>query len=46
MIIVEQNLAVVRVLADRVYALKEGRIQAHLTDAKIIQDHATLEQYL
>ena len=46
MIIVEQNLAVVRVLADRVYALKEGRIPAHLTDPAEIQDLAVLEQYL
>jgi len=46
MIIVEQNLAVVRVLADRVYAMKEGRIPAHLTDPLAIRDSATLEQYL
>lgn len=46
MIIVEQNLAVVRVLADRVYAMKEGRIPAHLTDKSEIQDNAILEQYL
>lgn len=46
MIIVEQNLAVVRVLADRVYAMKEGRIPAHLTDATEIQDNSVLEQYL
>lgn len=46
MIIVEQNLAVVRALADRVYAMKEGRIPAHLTDSKEIQDNAVLEQYL
>jgi branched-chain amino acid transport system ATP-binding protein len=46
MIIVEQNLAVVRVLADRVYAMKEGQIQAHLTDIAEIQDNAILEQYL
>ena len=46
MIIVEQNLAVVRVLADRVYAMKEGQVQAHLTDIAEIQDNAILEQYL
>jgi ABC-type branched-subunit amino acid transport system ATPase component len=46
MIIVEQNLAVVRALADRVYALKEGHIAAHLMDPVLIGDHATLEQYL
>lgn len=46
MIIVEQNLAVVRVLADRVYAMKEGRIMTQLTDPVEIQDNAILEQYL
>ena len=46
MIIVEQNLAVVRALADRVYAMKEGRIPAQLTDPAEIQDNAILEQYL
>lgn len=46
MLIVEQNLAVVRELADRVYAMKEGRIPVHLTDKKEIRDHAMLEQYL
>ncbi len=46
MIIVEQNLAVVSALADRVYALKEGHIEAHLTDPALIRDHAALEQYL
>ena len=46
MIIVEQNLAVVRALADRVYAMKEGRIQAQLTDLEEIRDNSILEQYL
>lgn len=46
MIIVEQNLAVVCALADRVYAMKEGRILAQLTDPAEIQDHGILEQYL
>jgi len=46
MIIVEQNLAVVRVLADRVYAMKEGRIPVHLAEKTKIQDNAILEQYL
>jgi len=46
MIIVEQNLAVVCALADRVYAMKEGRILAQLTDLAEIQDHGILEQYL
>ncbi len=46
MLIVEQNLAVVRELADRVYAMKEGKIPAHLTDKAEIQDHTVLERYL
>lgn len=46
MIIVEQNLAVVRALADRVYAMKEGRISTQLIDPEEIQDNSTLEQYL
>lgn len=46
MIIVEQNLAVVHALADRVYAMKEGRIHAQLTDLKEIRDNTILEQYL
>jgi ABC-type branched-subunit amino acid transport system ATPase component len=46
MLIVEQNLAVVRELADRVYAMKEGKIPAHLTDKAEIRDHAVLERYL
>ncbi|MBE0576530.1 MAG: ABC transporter ATP-binding protein [Desulfuromonadales bacterium] len=46
MLIVEQNLAVVRELADRVYAMKEGKIPAHLTDKTDIRDNAVLERYL
>lgn len=46
MLVVEQNLAVVRVLADRVYAMKEGKIPAELTDQAKIQDPTVLEQYL
>ncbi len=45
MIIVEQNLAVVRQLADRVYAVKEGRIRSELR-AGAIRDQAALEQCL
>ena len=45
MIIVEQNLAVVRQLADRVYAVKEGRIRSELR-AAAIRDQAALEQCL
>ncbi|MBU4605838.1 MAG: ABC transporter ATP-binding protein [Proteobacteria bacterium] len=46
MVIVEQNLPVVCRLADRVYAMKEGGIPAHLTTMAEIQDQALLEQYL
>lgn len=46
MLIVEQNLAVVSRLADRVYAMKEGRIPAELTAAEEIQNRGRLEQYL
>ncbi len=46
MLIVEQNLAVVRQLADRVYAMKEGRIPAELTRSPDIQDRSNLEAYL
>lgn len=46
MLIVEQNLAVVRQLADRVYAMKEGRIPAELQQRTEIQDRTRLEAYL
>jgi len=46
LIIVEQNLAVVCRLADRVYAVKEGRIAAELKGSVEIQDHTTLEKHL
>jgi ABC-type branched-subunit amino acid transport system ATPase component len=45
MIIVEQNLPLVRELADRVYAVKEGRIRSELR-AGAIRDQAALEQCL
>lgn len=46
MIIVEQNLAVVSRMADRVYAMKEGTIPAELDSHREIQDTKILEQYL
>jgi ABC-type branched-subunit amino acid transport system ATPase component len=46
MLIVEQNLAVVRQLADRVYAMKEGRIPAELHEPSAIHDRSSLEVYL
>jgi ABC-type branched-subunit amino acid transport system ATPase component len=45
MIIVEQNLGVVRRLADRVYAVKEGRIRSELR-ASELRDQAALEHAL
>lgn len=45
MIVVEQNLAAVRQLADRVYAMKEGRIRSELR-AGALRDQAALEQCL
>jgi ABC-type branched-subunit amino acid transport system ATPase component len=46
MLIVEQNLPVVRELGDRVYAMKEGRIAVELTRPEEIRDAARLEAYL
>lgn len=46
MVIVEQNLSVVCQLADRVYAMREGRILAELTEPAEIADQAKLEAYL
>jgi ABC-type branched-subunit amino acid transport system ATPase component len=45
MIIVEQNLPLVRRLADRVYAVKEGRIHSELR-AAALRDQAALESCL
>ena len=45
LLVVEQNLALVRQLADRVYAVKEGRIRSELRGADV-RDAAALEQYL
>jgi branched-chain amino acid transport system ATP-binding protein len=45
MLVVEQNLALVRQLADRVYALKEGRIRSELAGAEL-RDGAPLERCL
>jgi ABC-type branched-subunit amino acid transport system ATPase component len=46
MLIVEQNLPVVRELGDRVYAMKEGRIAVELTRPEEIRDASRLEAYL
>ncbi len=46
MLIVEQNLAVVRRLADRVYAMKEGHIVAEVNTPEDIQNQTLLEEFL
>lgn len=45
-IIVEQNLAVVSRLADRVYIMKEGQIPAELRTTSEIQDFQCMESFL
>ena len=45
LVIVEQNLPLVCAIADKVYALKEGRIMAELTDRASIKPE-TCEKYL
>ena len=45
MVIIEQNLPLTAEVADRVYAMKEGKIVAEITDNKDIQD-LTFEKYL
>jgi ABC-type branched-subunit amino acid transport system ATPase component len=45
LVIVEQNLPLVCAIADKVYALKEGRIMAELTDRESIKPEA-VEKYL
>jgi ABC-type branched-subunit amino acid transport system ATPase component len=46
MVIVEQNLSVVRQLADRVYAVKEGRVCSEFRDMAAIADPSVLENVL
>lgn len=46
MLIVEQNLAVVSQLADRVYIMQEGHIPRELISQTDIQDQEQLEKYL
>lgn len=45
LLIVEQNLPVVSAIADKVYAMKEGRIVAEITDPEAIRDNVC-ERYL
>jgi ABC-type branched-subunit amino acid transport system ATPase component len=46
MIIVEQNLSVVGMLADKVYIMKEGKIIREVTDKAEMKDKLQLEQSL
>jgi ABC-type branched-subunit amino acid transport system ATPase component len=46
MIIVEQNLSVVGMLADKVYIMKEGKIIREVTDEAEMKDKLQLEQSL
>jgi ABC-type branched-subunit amino acid transport system ATPase component len=46
MVIVEQNLPVVSQLADRVYAMREGRILGELTEPADIKDRTKVEAFL
>jgi ABC-type branched-subunit amino acid transport system ATPase component len=45
-VIVEQNLAMVNRLADRVYILKEGKVAREIIDKSQISDTRGLEEYL
>jgi ABC-type branched-subunit amino acid transport system ATPase component len=45
-IIVEQNLSIVKRLADRIYVMKEGRIIREINDQNEITDSTQLESYL
>jgi ABC-type branched-subunit amino acid transport system ATPase component len=44
--IVEQNLAIVKYLADRVYILKEGKLAREITEKSEIADTQGMEEYL
>ena len=46
MLIVEQNLSVVGMLADKVYMMKEGKITEEVTEKAAINDKARLEMCL
>lgn len=45
-VIVEQNLAMVNRLADRIYVLKEGKLAKEIKDRSEIADTRELEEYL
>ncbi len=44
--IVEQNLALVNRLADRIYIMKEGKVEREVAERSAISDTRELEQYL
>ena len=46
MVIVEQNLSVVGLLADRLYIMQEGKITREVTDKTEMQDKSVLEKCL
>jgi len=46
MLIVEQNLSVVGMLADKVYMMKEGKIVQEVTDKAQMNNKIQLEQCL
>jgi ABC-type branched-subunit amino acid transport system ATPase component len=46
MVIVEQNLSVVGMLADKVCMMREGKVVVELTDKSEISNKSQLEQYL
>ncbi len=46
MVIVEQNLSVVGMLADKVYMMREGNIVKELTEKSEINNKEAMEQYL
>lgn len=46
MVIVEQNLSVVGMLADKVYMVKEGKIMKEMVDKAEINDKTAMERYL
>ena len=46
MIVVEQNLAIVSQLADRIYLMKEGNVLEEITDRSLILDQGYIESLL
>jgi ABC-type branched-subunit amino acid transport system ATPase component len=46
MIVVEQNLAIVSQLADRIYIMKEGNVLEEISDRNLILDQGYIEALL